>query len=102
MQPGANICANGLDVRGHDSCGVRAAVGIDVLQRFVSAVRVERAVIVVVMRLFFQVQHDVRKAIAVIVHQADARNRERMPYERDHEQKNDRRFAHSGNLTETR
>jgi hypothetical protein len=63
---------------------------------------VERAVVVVMMRLFLQMQDDMRNAIAVILYEAHTRDRERMPQERNHEHENERRFAHVGNLTETR
>ena len=48
-------------------CRVGTAVCVDVLHRFVGIVLMKRAVIVVMMRLFFKVQYDVRNAVAVIV-----------------------------------
>ena len=62
----------------------------------------ECAVLVVMMRLFFEMQHHVRSAIAVIVLQAHVRHSERVPQQRDHKQENGWRFAHGRNLAETR
>jgi hypothetical protein len=63
---------------------------------------VERTVIVVVMRLFFQVQCDMRYALPMVVDERDVRHRDRVPQQRNHEQENGGRFAHGGNLAETR
>lgn len=86
----------------YKASGARTGVGVDMLHRFVRVVLMERAVVVVMMRLFIKMQHDVRSAIAVIVLQPRVRHSERVPQQRNHKQKNGRRFAHGGNLAETR
>ena len=85
-----------------DACGIRATVGVDVLHRFVGAVLMERAVVVVVMRLFLQMQHDVLDAVAMSLHETRRCDGEPVPQQRHDEQKNGGRFTHRANLAESR
>ena len=88
-------------MRGHDTCGIRATISIDVLNGFVGAVLVERAVIMMVMRLLLKMEYNMFDAFAVILHETSGRSGERMPQQRDYEQENGGCFMHRANLTET-
>jgi len=73
-----------------------------VLHGFVRLVLVERAVIMMMVWLLFQMQGSVRKAFRVIRYQAALRHGECVPQQGYDEQNSGRRFAHGGNLSETR
>ena len=79
MDSCADIRVSGCDMRGYKGRSIRGAVGIDMLHRLVALVLVERAVIVVVMGVVLQVQHDVRNAVPVIVRKTGVRHGERLP-----------------------
>ena len=51
----------------HETCAVRIAICVHVLHRFVAAVLVERAVVVMMMRLVLQMHRGVRSAFAMAV-----------------------------------
>jgi hypothetical protein len=86
----------------YDTCRVRETVRIYVLYGFVAAVLVNATVLVMMVRLFLQMQCGVRKSVAMTASEADVRHRERLPQQRNDEQENGWRFAHGGNLAETR
>ena len=73
------VGVSGCDMRGHEGHGIRDAVGIDMLHRLVAIVLVERAVIVVMMRIVLQVEHHVGNTVPVIVRKTGVRHGERLP-----------------------
>ncbi len=82
------------------ACRVGASVGMYVLNGLGRVVLVERTVIVMMMRRFFEVQRGVRKTFRVITLEPVVSHCERVPQERNNQQKNGRRLTHRRNLTQ--
>ena len=99
--PRTNVASSGRGMRGHEGRRMSDAVGIDMLYRLFTIVLVERAVIVVVMRIVLQVQHDVRNAVPMVVRNTRVGDGERLPEQRDDQHDNGGRLAHAGNLADT-